>query len=259
MLTTIRQAFHLMGREQRKRWILLMFLATITSLLEIVAAALVYFLLSLVADPSGTVDLPLMGDIRGMVGGIDERTLLLSLIGLMIAFFLIRAVVTLAAEYVMSRVINNAAAGLSIRLVKGYLEMPYSFHLQHSSSTLISNSHSASLQVVSSVFHPLIVVMAELVLTIGLLVLLAVVSPLGTVLAVAVVGGSTLILMLVVQPRLKRFGVTAWATQIETLAPCNSPSRACATSRLWGGRASSLKPTAAPGGCFLGCGICRIL
>lgn len=218
MLTTIRQAFHLMGREQRKRWVLLLFLAIITSLLEIVAAALVYFLLSLVVDPNGAVDLPLIGDIRGRVGGIDEHTLLLSLVGVMIAFFLIRAVVTLAAEYVTGRVIHNAAAAQSITLVKGYLEMPYSFHLRHSSSTLIRNGHSAALQLTSSVFLPLIRVVAELVLTIGLLVLLGVVSPLGTAVAVAVVGGSTLIIMLVVQPRLKRFGATAWAMHQETFA-----------------------------------------
>ncbi len=207
-----------MGREHRARWALLLFLAIVTSLLEIVAAALVYLLLSLVADPSGAVDLPLIGDIRGMMSGVNERTLLLSLVGLMIAFFLIRAVVALAAEYVTQRVIHNAAAALSIRLVKGYLELPYSFHLGRNSSVLIRNGHSAALQVVSSVFHPLITVMAELVLTVGILALLAVISPLGTAIAVAVVGSSTVILMFVVQPRLKRLGATAWTMHQQTLA-----------------------------------------
>lgn len=218
MLTTVRQAFHLMGREHRARWVLLLFLAIVTSLLEIVAAALVYFLLSLVADPTGAIDLPLIGDIRSMAAGVDQRTLLLSLAGIMMGFFLIRAIITLAAEYVTQRVIHNAAAALSVKLVKGYLEMPYSFHLQHSSPTLIRNGHSAALQVVSTVFYPVIRVMAELVLTVGILALLAVISPIGTGIAIAVVGCSTLILMLVVQPRLKRMGATAWAMQQETLA-----------------------------------------
>ena len=207
-----------MGREQRKRWLLLVALAIITSLLEIVAAALVYVLLGLVANPGGTVSLPLIGDIRSIAGGVDERTMLLSLIGIMIAFFLARAVVAMAAEYIMQRVTQNAAARLSVRLVRGYLSLPYSFHLQRNSAELIRNGHQAVQEIASSVFGPLIRVTAEVVLTVGILVLLLLVSPVGTALAVVVVGGSTVVLLMIVQPRLKRFGATAHAMQKQTLA-----------------------------------------
>ena len=200
-----------MGREERKRWLLLVALAILTSLLEIAAAALVYVLLSLVTNPGGTVSLPLIGDIRSIAGGLDERTLLLSLIGIMIAFFLARAVVVMAAEYIMQRVIQNAAARLSVRLVRGYLSFPYSFHLQRNSAELIRNGHQAVLELANSVFSPLIRVTAEVVLTIGILVLLLLISPIGTALAVVVVGGSTVVLLMIVQPRLKRFGATAHA------------------------------------------------
>ena len=207
-----------MGREQRKRWLLLVALAIVTSLLEIVAAALVYVLLSLVTNPDGTVSLPLIGDIRSVAGGINERTMLLSLIGIMIIFFLVRAVIAMAAEYTIQRVTQNAAARLSIRLVRGYLSLPYSFHLQRNSAELIRNGHQAVQEVASSVFSPLIRVTAEVVLAVGILVLLLVVSPIGTALAVVVVGGSTVVLLLIVQPRLKRFGATAHAMQRSTLA-----------------------------------------
>ena len=218
MLTTIRQALYLMGREQRKRWLLLLLLALVTSVVEIIGAALVYVLLSLVANPNSAIELPIIGDIRELGGDISERTLLLTLIGVMIAFFLFRAVVSLTTEYVTARVTNNAAARLSVKLIKGYLTMPYSFHLQHNSSEFIRNGHQAPLEIVGSVFNPLIRMTAEVVLTIGILVLLVVVSPIGTALAVAVIGGSAAILMAIIQPRLKRLGRTAWGIQKETLA-----------------------------------------
>ena len=218
LLTTIRQALFLMGREQRKRWLLLLVLAIVTSLVEIVGAALVYVLLSLVANPGGAIELPIIGDIRKLGGNTSDRTLLLTLIGVMIAFFLFRAAISLMTQYVTARVTNNAAARLSTKLIKGYLTMPYSFHLQHNSSEFIRNGHQAPLEIVGSVFNPLIGMAAEAVLTIGILVLLVVVSPIGTALAVAVIGGSAAILMAVIQPRLKRLGRTAWGIQKETLA-----------------------------------------
>jgi ATP-binding cassette subfamily C protein len=217
LLTTIRQAIYLLGREQRKRWLVLLFLALFTSLLEIIAAALIYVLLGLVANPSGTVEIPLVGNIRDLAGDVSERTFLLTLIGIMIAFFLLRAVAAMAAEYVTARMTSNAAAGLSIRLVRGYLGLPYSYHLQHNSSELIRNAHQVPLEVVGGVFNPLIRLMAEVILTLGILALLVLVSPIGTALAIAVVGGATVILMFIIQPRLKSYGRTAHAMHRETL------------------------------------------
>ena len=184
-------------------------LAVVTSLLEIVAAALVYVLLGLVANPEGTMDMPLIGDIRDVTDSWSQSTLLLALCGFMLAFFLFRALAVMGAEYVMARVSENAAARLAIRLVGGYLRMPYSFHLHRSSAELIRNSHQAALDVSRSVFTPLVRVTAEMVLTLGILILLLTVSPLGTRSGRCVVvggfdGRSS---VFVVQPRLRRYGV----------------------------------------------------
>lgn len=218
MITTIRQAFRLMGREHRGRWLALLILALFTSLLEVVAAGLVYVLLGLVANPGGMVTLPVVGDIQKFAGNMPQRTLLLWLVAVMLVFFLVRAGIVIAAEYITSRVVNNAAARLSVKLVHGYLGLPYAFHLQRNSSELIRNGHQAVLEVVNTVFDPLIRVGAEAVLTVAILLLLLLVSPLGTALALVVVGGSSAALLLVVQPRLKRLGKTAHAMQRETLA-----------------------------------------
>ncbi len=217
MITTIRQALHLIGRGQRTRWLLLLVLSVANSLLEVVAAALVYVLLGLVADPSGTVDMPLIGDIRSIFGDTGEKTMLLTLVGVMIGFFLLRAIFSMVSEYIMARVINNAAARLSTKLVRGYLSLPYSFHLQRNSSELIRNGHQAVLEVVGSVFGPLVRSTSEIVMAIGILILLVLVSPLGTAIAIVVVGGSTVILLFFVQPRLKRLGATAHAMHKDTL------------------------------------------
>jgi ATP-binding cassette, subfamily B, bacterial PglK len=195
----------------------LLLLAIGTSLMEVVAAAMIYMILSLVANPGGTIKLPLIGDVQKLAGSVDQRTLLFWLIGIMIGFFIVRAALLMVSEYVMARVVHNAAGNLSIKLVRGYLGLPFSYHLQHNSSELIRNSHQAVLDVANSVFSPLVRVTAEVVIALGILVLLVLVSPLGTVLAIGVVGGTTVLMLFFVQPRLKRFGKTAHAMHRETI------------------------------------------
>lgn len=214
MLRTLRQALYLMGRDQRKRWVLVVALAVVVSLLEILAATLVYVLLGLIAGPDADISLPLVGTID--LGG-GDRTLLLALIGIMIAFFLLRAGVSAVAEYVMARVVHNAASRLSTKLVTGYLLMPYAFHLRRNSAELIRNGHQAVIDLVYMVFTPLIRITAEALMTIGILVLLVLISPIGTALAVAVVGGATLILVWMVHGRLRKHGATAHEMSAETL------------------------------------------
>ncbi len=218
LLTTIRQAIYLLGRAQRKRWAILALIALFTSVLEIVAAGLVYVLLGLVANPSGDVKLPLIGDARALAGDLSERTFLLILLGVMIVFFLARAGAAMAAEYVMHRMTANTAANLSARLARGYLSLSYAFHLQRNSAELIRNAHQVPLDIVRNVFLPLIRLMAETILTLGMIAMLIAVSPIGTALAVAVVGGATVILMLIIQPRIKRFGASAHQMHRDTLA-----------------------------------------
>lgn len=217
MITTIRQALHLMNQGQRFRWPVLVALSIVNSVLEVVSAALVYVLVGAVANPSGAIHVPLIGDIPGLTGDSRADAVMVTLIGIMIVFFLVRAVLTIGIEYVMGRVTANAAAVLSSKLARGYLTLPYSFHLLRNSSELIRNGHQAVLEVVGSVFAPLIRMAAEVVMAIGILILLVLVSPMGTVFAIVVVGGSTAILMFFVQPRVKRLGETAHAMHKDTL------------------------------------------
>lgn len=218
MLTTLRQAFDLVGSEQRRRWVLLVVLSLVASGFEMLGAALVYVLLALVVDPGGSIELPVVGDLRSVAGDVDERTLLLSMVIGMSVFFILRAVVQVGFIYVQQRVAQNAGARLSIRFIEGYLGWPYEMHLHRNSAELIRNGHQAVKQLVTQVFIPVIRVMAELVLIAGMLLLLVVVAPLATGLATLVVGGAATFLLLFVQPRLKKFGLVSHETAKDTLA-----------------------------------------
>jgi ABC-type multidrug transport system fused ATPase/permease subunit len=206
-----------MGHETRRRLWLLLVLAVAVSLVEVIAAVAIYTLVGLVADSSGQIDLPLVGDVRRLGASLDQQAFLLWVVGIMIAFFLVRAAIVIVAEYITSRMIQNAAARLSTKLLRGYLRMPFTFHLQRNSAELIRNSQQVPLELASSAFSSLIRMGAEVILIIAILVLLISVSPIGTALALGVVGGTNAVLLFLVQPRLKRLGLTAHAMHKETL------------------------------------------
>lgn len=217
MLTTLKQAMHLVGRDQRARWVLLVALALVTSVFEMLGAILVYVLIALVADPDGQIDLPIVGDLRAYVGDVDDSRLLLGVVVVMAVFFLLRGLLQIGAVYAQRRVAYNSGARLSNKLVMGYLASPYSVHLLRNSAELIRNGHQAVQQLVNQVFLPVIRVTAEFFLVTGMLVLLVTVTPIGTAIAVVVVGGTAAVLLLVVQPRLKQLGRTTHQTQRQTL------------------------------------------
>jgi ATP-binding cassette, subfamily B, bacterial PglK len=207
MLRTIKQAFDLVGREHPWRWALLAALALVVSALEMFGAVLVYTLLALIADPTGEIALPLVGDLRARFGAVDEAALLLWLVGIMAVFFVVRAVMKVVSRYLQARTAHNAGARLSRNLVQGYLLLPYSRHLTRTSSEFIRNGHGSVEWMVSTVILPAVTIVAEVMLVAGLVAVLLAVAPLAAAGAIVVVGSSAVVLLLIIQPRLKTLGL----------------------------------------------------
>lgn len=217
MLTTVKQVLHLLAQEPRGRWVLLITLALLVTGAEMVAAALVYTLMSLIADPGGAVEFPLVGDLRPFTGDLDERSFLLVIIGAMAVFFLLRGGLKIMATYVKARVVHNAGARISTRLVEGYLRWPYEVHLRRTSAKLIRNGHQVVEGAVTQVLLPLVTVLAEAMVILGLLTVLVLIAPGATAMAVVVIGGAAVLLLTVIQPQLKRLGRTYHAEAASTL------------------------------------------
>lgn len=208
LANTVRQTFRIVP-IRRLYWGLLIALAIFVSVLEMAGALIVYILLELVVDPEAPIELPLIGDLRQLFPGVESSNLLMGVIIGMAAFTLIRAIVKVGSKYAQYRVAHNAGARLSITLVRGYLGLPYAAHLQRNSAELIRNSREAVNQMVTGVLLPVIKVVAETMIMIGLLVILTVINPIGTAIAVVFVGLAAVVLLAIVQPRIKRVGQTA--------------------------------------------------
>lgn len=206
MVETLRKCLGLLDTSNRSRWLILVFLALLVSMFEATGALLVFALLGLATEPGGALELPLLGDIRGALPDMPQRQLLTWAAAVIALFFVLRAITFLSQAYLQHRIAQNAASRLSVRLLDGYLRLPYEMHLRRTSAELIRNTYDSVQVVATEVLVPAARIISQLFIVVGIFIVLMTTAPLATMLAAAVLGPIVLLLLKVVQPWLKSLG-----------------------------------------------------
>lgn len=191
---------------KRAAWIALAPLALVVTGIEVAAALLIFLLARLIAEPSGPVQLPIIGDVRERFPTLDDDHLLILAMAAVSGFFLLRAGVVLFQTHFRARVAERTGVRLSNRLFRGYMEMPYPFHLQRNSAELIRNITDAVNDIVDYTLIPPIQLASELLVVAGLALALVLIAPLGAALAVALFAPLMWLLFRLIQPRIGELG-----------------------------------------------------
>jgi ATP-binding cassette, subfamily B, bacterial PglK len=192
-----------------KRLVQMALLTTAVAVLEAIGATLVFVFLQVALDSESAIELPVIGDIRSLVPTLEDQRGVLWLTIFLGGFFVFQAGVRIGEAYVEQRYAHGAAATLSVRLIEGYLSLPYEFHLDRNSAELIRNAHDAVQKLGGVAFLPFIRLFAESFVLVGLLLVLFFSAPLASAVVVLVLIPLTLIILRVIQPRIKRLGLGA--------------------------------------------------
>jgi ABC-type multidrug transport system fused ATPase/permease subunit len=201
-----RQLLSFIERGRRAAWIGLALLSVTVTVLEVAAALLIFLITRLVADPRASLDLPIVGDVRAHLPGLDDRQIVVLAMATIAGFFLIRAIIVLVQSYVRARVAERTGVRLATRLFRGYLQMPYALHLQRNSSELIRNVTDAVNDVVDYTLTPAVRLASELLVMIGLGIALVLAAPLAAGLAFALFVPLMVVLFGLIQPRISALG-----------------------------------------------------
>jgi ATP-binding cassette, subfamily B, bacterial PglK len=211
------QTYDLVVRGHRGRWLVVAALALVVSGLEAVGAGLVFLLLGLITDPGGGVEFPILGDISGLFPDVDSIVLLVGAAVGIGVFFLVRGALQVVQSYVQNRISYNAGVRLGVRLVRGYLAMPYSYHVQRESAILVRNAISSVQEIIRRVVLPAAKFVAEIMVVAGISVVLFATAPVASLLVVAVLGPMTYLVLRMVKARVKRYGRLATDSAQESL------------------------------------------
>lgn len=201
-----RKCLALLEPGTRKRWIGLLLLAILVSLLEAIAAVLLFSVLGLVTAPNAKLTIPFLGDLKGLIPNLDEPRILLMFAFATAVFFIARAGIYLFQSYLQNRLAYETGAHLARRLLRGYLAMPYPIYLSRNSAELIRNAHESTVMLASMVLFPGVVLAAEIFVTLTLCVVLLLSAPLVALLSFVVLGALVAVLLRFVQPRLLGLG-----------------------------------------------------
>ena len=207
MFATLRRGIYLLDPTKRGRWIGLIVLAIGVSLMEAVAAILIFGLLGMITGGSQAVTLPIVGDLRGAFSNLSQTDFLIWFSSFTALFFLLRGIAYVAQSYLQNRVAVNAGVLTSTRLVRHYLSMPYARHLQRDSADLMRNIVGSSNEFVTSGLIPFLTLTSESLLAVGLLTVLLISSPIATLAALGLAAPLVLTLVKMIQPKMERMGV----------------------------------------------------
>lgn len=205
MVEDVRTIVHLFPLGT-KRWVLLVLLAVSAGVVEILAALMIFVLISAITAPDLSPELPVLGDIRSRLPEVSNESFLLSVATFVAVFFVFRAGLLIGQSYIQNRLAQNAGVRLSVSLLHGYLRMPYEFHLRRNSSELIRNAYTSVTQLVTFGFAAMVMLASEVLLVVGVITALLVTSPRSTILAVTVIAPVFLVLYRVMRRGMERLG-----------------------------------------------------
>src|SRR4029453_3207193 len=126
-------------------------------------------------------------------------------------FYLLKNNVSATGVYVQSMIVSSSTATLSERLLRGYLALPYTWHLRRNSADLIHNLTDTVEVVFSVVMTSAVAIASEVFVVLGIITVLVVTTPLGTLVACVVLGGVSAVLLKLTRRVFMRWGVQSQA------------------------------------------------
>ncbi len=205
MLAALRQCVELLPAPNRRLWLLCIPLAAVAAGLEAAAAGGVFGLVSVLTGGDAR-HVPVLGKAWALVSA-NGTPSVAAMAVFLAALYVVKNLVLVLQVWLLSRATNDASVALSRRLLRGFLHMPLSAHLERTSADIIHQATEAVDIAVRQFLSPLTMAASE-VLVLAVIALVLVLASPGAALAVVI--AFALILFLVM--RLVRHWLLIWGS-----------------------------------------------
>ncbi len=199
MIETVRIALRVfIPPGQRIKWLGLIGLSLLVAGAEMVTAYLIFRVLDAATSPAAT------DATVSLVFGLEvSLTPLLVIAGVA---FVLRGLLGMLYAFTQARVVQSAGAAVSTLIHRRYLQAPYRFHLERSSSesirTVLWSVDAATL----NALNPLVTIVTQSLVMATLVGLLIAIAPALSLATIVVLAAALAVILVVVQPRLGRLG-----------------------------------------------------
>jgi ATP-binding cassette, subfamily B, bacterial PglK len=221
MIQTYRKIFSLLDRQERRRFLLLLTMILIMSLLDVAGVASILPFLAVLADPGAIQNVQYLSVLYKGLGFSSETTFLFFLGGTVLFLVVSSLAFKTLTLYALTRFGAMRSFTISSRLLARYLGHPYAWFLGHHSAKLGTKLLSEVDRVIDYSVLPSLQLLAHSAVLIALLALLFVVDPVVMASAVVIVGGSYLLIYLAVHKLLAVLGEIRVRTNAERFKLAN--------------------------------------
>ena len=187
-MTTFNKIRQLLTREQRRSALALAGLMMVGMVLETFGVGLVIPVLGLLTADDVAASYPLVGKLFAAAGLHSREQMVAAAVLALAGIYAIKTLFLGVLAWRQSSFAYATQASLSQRLFAGYLMQPWAFHLQRNSAQLIRNATVEINQFTTNSLQPVLLLLTETLVVIGISALLLMVEPIGALVVVSTLG-----------------------------------------------------------------------
>ena len=161
----------LLRETSRKRIFWLFFLLFFTMIFEFIGLGIMVPVLGLVVSDDFLTKYPILNNLIQYIGSPSKQQILTYTIIIMLVFYLFKTFFLLYSQWSQAKFNSSITKEVQIRLYKGYLNLPFEFHLDRNSSMLLNNIQG-EVNYLSHVTQAFMAILADISLIIGVFFML---------------------------------------------------------------------------------------
>jgi hypothetical protein len=188
---------------ERRKLFFVWVLVLIGMILELLSLGLIIPFMGLLTQDDYATKFP---SLYSQLGEPSQQEVLVVGVFFILFVYLVKAVFTYYSNWVQRAFLNKAKARLSNDIFQRYLRQPYSFHLDHNSSTLITNAENGR-TIISGGLEPLLVLLTDGLIASGMFVLLLLVEPIGTLCVLVLFAAASVLFQFFTRKRIHDWGI----------------------------------------------------
>ena len=191
-----------LNAAERRRLFGIWVLILIGMILETFSLGLIIPMVGLLTQDDYKTKIP-FGE--SLFSDLDQRQLLVVAMLFVVIIYIIKSSFVYWSALHQRRFVNAASARVSQETFTKYLRQPYEFHLERNSATLIANVENAK-AIITGGLDPILVLLTDGLVAIGLFSLLIYIEPVGTLCVVALFSVSAVTFRVLTRERIHRWG-----------------------------------------------------
>ncbi len=221
MLTTFRKLLYVLPKGDVIKVSVLFLLMLVAAVLEVAGIGMIPAFVAIVADPERVLSAEWLQPLINMLNITNAQDLLIWGSVALVGIFIIKSLYIITFNYFEARFIFNRRYTISFRLMRSYMQAPYTFHLQRNTAELLRNISQEINVLINNVLTNILMMGREGVMTVAILTFLFTVEPLITLLVISLSGFGAGTFILLNKKKMKEYGEEEQERRAEMIKAVN--------------------------------------